>query len=221
MLDLALKTTLCQLAHAIATHLGSSCEVVVHDLTDKNAANHSIIYIENGHITGRKVGDGASNVVLEQLSEYSKSGEKDDHIGYFAKTDDGKLIKSTTVYIKDESKKVISIFSINQDITTLSLASGIITELVSPIDSSQEKAERIIPDVNELLDELIWQSVDLVGKPVSMMNKDDKIKAIRYLNEKGALLITKSGDKISNFYGISKFSLYSYIDLKQEEKHND
>ncbi|MBQ2971690.1 MAG: transcriptional regulator [Ruminococcus sp.] len=221
MLSSALKITLCKLAHAIATHLGSSCEVVVHDLTDENAANHSIIHIENGHITGRKVGDGASNVVLEQLSEYSKSGEKDDHIGYFAKTDDGKLIKSTTVYIKDDNKKVISIFSINQDITTLSLASGIITELVSPIDSTSDKAERIIPDVNELLDELIWQSVDLVGKPVSMMNKDDKIKAIRYLNEKGALLITKSGDKISNFFGISKFSLYSYIDTKQEEKNND
>lgn len=221
MLNEVLKTTLCKLAHAIASHLGSSCEVVIHDLTDENAADHSIIYIENGHITGRKVGDGASNIVLEQLSLSSKNDKKNDHIGYFAQTSDGKLIKSSTVYIKDENEKVIAIFSINQDITALTLASNLISEMVSPLESTPDKAEKITPDVNELLDELIWQSVDLVGKPVTMMNKDDKIKAIRYLNDKGAMLITKSGDKISNFFGISKFSLYSYIDIKQEEKDND
>lgn len=221
MLDGILKKNLFKLAHATALHLGSSFEVVIHDLTDENAANHSIIYIENGHITGRKVGDGASNIVLEQLSVSSKNDNTDDHIGYFAQTRDGKLIKSSTVYIKDENEKVIAIFSINQDITALTLTSNLINEMVSPLDNTPNKAEKITPDVNELLDELIWQSVDLVGKPVSMMNKDDKIKAIKYLNDKGALLITKSGDKISNFFGISKFSLYSYIDIKQEDKNND
>lgn len=218
MLDKTLKTTLCKLAHATAMHMGSSCEVVIHDLTDENAADHSIIYIENGHVTGRKIGDGASNVVLEQLSLSAKNDTKKDQIGYFARTLDKKLIKCSTVYIKDENEKVIAIFSINQDISALTLASNVISEIVSPLDTT---TERIIPDVNELLDELIWQSVDLVGKPVSMMNKDDKIKAIQYLNDKGAMLITKSGDKISNFFGISKFSLYSYIDTKQEEKDND
>lgn len=217
MLNEFLKTTLCSLAHAVATHFGNSCEVVIHDLTDKNA-DHSIIYIENGHVTGRKLGDGASTVVLEQLS--GASGGTDDHIGYFAKTPDGKLIKSSTVYIKDESDKAVAIFSVNQDITALSLASNMISEMVSPIDTSHENVEKIVPDVNELLDELIWQSVDIVGKPVSMMNKDDKIKAIQYLNDKGAMLITKSGDKIANFFGISKFSLYSYIDVKQEDKND-
>ena len=53
-----------------------------------------------------------------------------------------------------------------------------------------------------------------------MMNKEDKQRAIRYLNSKGALLITKSGDKIAKYFGISKFTLYSYIDNK-EEKAND
>lgn len=221
MLSEFLKNTLCHMAHVIATHFGDTCEVAVHDLTDKNAVNSSIIYIENGHVTGRAVGDGASNVVLKQLSNSSKDDDKTDHIGYFAKTADGKLIKSSTVYIKDDKGDVIAIFSINQDITALSLAANAISDMVSPIDSNIDKPEKITPDVNELLDELIWQSVDLIGKPVAMMNKDDKIKAIRYLNDKGAMLITKSGDKIAKFFGISKFSLYSYIDVKQEDKNND
>ena len=66
--------------------------------------------------------------------------------------------------------------------------------------------------VNDLLDELLDQSVRIVGKPVAMMNKEDKVKAIGYLNDAGAMLITKSGDKIAKFFGISKYTLYSYLD---------
>jgi len=71
--------------------------------------------------------------------------------------------------------------------------------------------------VNDLLDNLIRQSVELVGKPVALMNKDDKIKAISFLNDAGAFLITKSGDKVSEHFGISKFTLYSYINEVKDE----
>ena len=61
-------------------------------------------------------------------------------------------------------------------------------------------------------DTLIRQADELVGKPVALMTKDDKVKAIRYLSNSGALLITKSGDKIAKHFGISKYTLYSYLD---------
>ena len=59
--------------------------------------------------------------------------------------------------------------------------------------------------------------VALVGKPVALMNKEDKVRAIRFLNQNGAFLVTKSGDKIAKYFGISKYTLYSYIDSKQQE----
>ena len=65
------------------------------------------------------------------------------------------------------------------------------------------------------MDELIQQSVDLVGVPVPLMTKEDKIKAINYLNEAGAFLITRSGDKVSKYFGISKYTLYSYVDINK------
>ena len=74
---------------------------------------------------------------------------------------------------------------------------------------------RII-NVNNVLDELIDQSVALVGKPVALMNKDDKIRAIQFLNENGAFLVTKSGDKVAKYFGISKYTLYSYIDANKK-----
>ena len=217
LLDEQLKSTLFSLAHTIAAHYGKSCEVAVHDLTDDNAAEHSIIYIENGEVTGRTVGDGASGVVLEQLRGDTSA---EDRIGYFTKTSDGKILKSSTTYIRDDSKKVIAIFSINHDITALSVASAALSELVNPNESGGDP-EKITPHVEELLDELLWKSTELIGKPAAMMNKDDKMRAVRWLNDKGALLITKSGDKIAKYFGISKFTLYSYIDLKQEENNND
>ena len=56
-----------------------------------------------------------------------------------------------------------------------------------------------------------------LGKPVALMNKDDKVKAIQFLNQNGAFLVTKSGDKVAKYFGISKYTLYSYIDSKQQE----
>lgn len=215
MLDEQLKKSLCALAHAVALHYGRSCEVAVHDLTGANAADSSIIYIENGDVTGRKVGDGASAVVLEELTGAHESRE--DRIGYFTKTSDGKVLKSSTVFIRGEKGKAVAIFSINHDITALSVASAALSELTSP--SVADEPEKITPHVEELLDELLWKSTELIGKPVSLMNKEDKQRAIRYLNSKGALLITKSGDKIARYFGISKFTLYSYIDEKDKEQN--
>ena len=55
-----------RLAHGLAVQFGSNCEVVVHDLQGKDI-EHSIIAIENGHVTGRRIGDGPSQIVLESL----------------------------------------------------------------------------------------------------------------------------------------------------------
>ena len=56
-----------QLAAGIAAQFGSNCEVVIHDVSS-NHPDHSIVHIENGHVSGRKVGDGASQVVLDQMA---------------------------------------------------------------------------------------------------------------------------------------------------------
>ena len=58
--------TLKQIAAGIAAQFGRNCEVVIHDVSS-NQPDHTIVYIENGHVSGRKIGDGASQVVLEQM----------------------------------------------------------------------------------------------------------------------------------------------------------
>lgn len=206
-----------QLAAALAAQFGPNCEVVVHDLETQDPA-HSIVHIENGHVTGRKVGDGPSNVVLEQFM--GRNEDPQDCLGYLCRTDSGKILKSSTVYVRSPQGEVSGIFSINFDISALAMVEQAISGITRTQTVEREQSIAVV-NVNDLLDGLIEQSVALVGKPVALMNKDDKVRAIQFLSQHGAFLVTKSGDKVAKFFGISKYTLYSYIDLKQEEKRHE
>jgi len=197
-----------RLAAGLARQFGENCEVVVHDLT---RADSTIIAIENGHVTNRKLGDGPSHIVLDALTK--DPSELEDQLGYLAKTHDGRIVKSSTIYIRDDMENITGVLSINYDITGLLMAETAIKSLLNN-PKPDEKQERIPQNVNVILDDLIDQSVATVNKPVALMTKEDKIKAIQFLNNAGAFLITKSGDKIAKHFGISKYTLYSYIDAK-------
>ena len=200
-----------QLAKGIASQFGPNCEVVVHDL-DSNDPESSIVAIENGQVTGRKVGDGPSHVVLETLR-----GDREklqDHLCYLTKTKDGKILKSTTIYIRNDDGTPIGIFGINYDITLMLAMENMLRQFTATEKESREP-EAISRNVSDLLDELIEQSVKLVGKPVALMHKEDKVKAIQFLNETGAFLITKlasiligilAGYVIAYFLGIVDLS---------------
>ena len=198
-----------RLAHAIAVQFGSNCEVVIHDL-ETTDPGRSIVAIENGHVTGRTVGAGPSHVVLEAVKA-GRLHKLDDRLAYLTKTDDGRILRSSTVFIRDEDGTPIGILGINYDITLISAAADTLSALtgIGPNDD---------PNVADLLDDLIEQSVALVGKPAALMNKEERVRAISYLNDTGAFLITKSGPKVCKYFGISKYTLYSYLD---EAKSSD
>ena len=203
-----------QIAHGLAVQFGSSCEIVIHDLRKKEL-DSSIVYIENGHVSNRKLGDGPSSVVLETLSR--KPSQIQDRLSYLTKTEDGRILKSSTMYIRDDDDSIAYIFSLNYDITSLLTVESAIHSLISTEQKKEQETDnnqpqKITHNVNELLDTLIEQALALVGKPVAIMNKDDKVAVVQYLNNAGAFLITKSGDKIASLLGISKFTLYSYMD---------
>ena len=209
--DLTLES-LVMIAHGIARQFGNDCEVCIHDL-QANDLEHTICYIINGHVSGRKIGDGASKIVLETLEALKKGDNVSDHLGYRTHTSDGRILKSSTIFLKDESGKYRFILGINHDMTNFINAQSALSNVVENIETTGEDIYGQIPlRVNDLLDNLIEQSVKLVGKTPALMTKDEKVKAIKFLQDAGAFLITRSGDKISQFFGISKFTLYSYID---------
>lgn len=201
-----------QMAHGIAVQFGPSCEVLIHDLTGGDL-EHTVVHVENGAVTGRSVGDGPSHVVLDLMK--AQESPREDHLAYLTRTPGGKILKSSTLYIRDGQGRPEAVFAINFDISALLTVENAVRDLTAPRDASAREPERITKNVADLLDDLLRESEELVGKPVALMDREDKIRAIRFLSDSGALLITKSGDKIAAHFGISKYTLYSYLDSEK------
>jgi len=193
----------------LASQWGENCEIVLHDWSQ--GYDKTIVAIENGHITGRKIGDCGSNLGLEVMRGTVQDG---DRYNYFTQTETGKTLKSSTMYIKNDSGKAIGALCINMDISNLITAQKALENLVVP--EKNEVAEFFASNVNDLLGFLIKESIKKAGKPVNNMAKEDKMEMLRFLDEKGAFLISKSGAKICKVMDISKYTLYNYLD----EIHN-
>ena len=134
--------TLKQIAAGVAAQFGSNCEVVIHDVSG-NRPDHTIVHIENGHVSGRKVGDGASQVVLDQLARQDEQPK--DHLCYLTRTPDGKILKSSSLYIRNSRGGVVAIFSINYDVSGLMMIQNTIGELLSTRDKEHVPANVSIP----------------------------------------------------------------------------
>ena len=202
-----------QIAHGLAQQFSDSCEIVIHDV--RHGIENTILYIENGHVTDRKSGDSASNVVLEAIK--ADPSTLQDQYAYLTKTNDGRLLKSSTFYIKDESGTLAYIFSINYDITALAAANQFLQSFIQTQNPAEPSASRsatpqITHNVPQPLHTLIDHAISNIAQPAPLMTKDEKIKVVQYLNDAGAFLITKSGDKVASILGISKFTLYNYMD---------
>jgi len=197
---------LTQVIKGIAAQFGEKCEVVLHDLTGDY--EHTIVAIENSHITGRRIGDCGSNLGLEVLRGTTDGG---DRYNYITQTKDGKILRSSSVYIKNKEGQTIGAICMNMDISDLIMAEKALKSITMH-SLEQETEEVFVNDVNELLDYLLQQCQNDIGKPVSHMSKEEKMKAVHFLDNRGAFLVKKAGDKVCQFLDISKFTLYNYLD---------
>ena len=178
------------IAHGIATQFGASCEVLIHDVQIETLES-SIVYIEHGDISNRDVGDGK----------------------------DGRVLRSTTMYIRDDNDKLQYLLCINYDITDFITLQNSLDRIITSSNHAWEtKGERIVTSVSDLLSDMLSQAEKVVGRPAHLMNKNERLEAIRYLYCQGAFLISKASDKISEYFNVSKFTLYNDLNQVKEEE---
>ena len=210
-MDKEYEKLLVNIMKLIAAEFGPQCEIVLHDWSKEY--DKTIIAIENGHVSGRKVGDGGSNLGLEVMRGTSDGSNQ---LNYLTQLSDGRMLRSSSLYLEDEEGKKIGALCINRDITDYIRMQNQLSEITMVPNGvpggNMETREFFTTDVNELLDYLLSESIRQVGKSPSQMNKEEKKKVISQLDRKGAMLITKSGPKICQALGISKFTLYNYLE---------
>ncbi|MDD5014573.1 MAG: helix-turn-helix transcriptional regulator [Atribacterota bacterium] len=214
--------SLIPIVETIAETFGNSCEVLLHDFSDPN---HSIIKIENGHITGRKVGDPMTNLALTVLHNngFGKV-KKDKMINYMSKTKDGKILKSSSVNIRDSHNEIIGSLCINFNLTEQLFFKKFINEFcetqeLDKEESGKESDEKFLDNVYEVLVNIIQEAKNEIGKPISIMQKEDKLKVVKIIDGKGAFLIKGSIDKIAEELNVSRYTVYNYLEeLKAKER---
>jgi len=201
-------------AEGIQKFLGNQCEVVVHDF--RKGFEHSIVYIFNGNVSGRVVGGhsrGAMNFHAgENIEKYKNS-----RIYFFNGIEDGKgkIFKSCTTLIKDTINKLIGSVCLNLNVADLLSAQHTIQNFVKysmPSLASLKEEDVDFNNVDDVLTFYMKKCEESEGKPMSLMNKEEKIKALQYLNEKGVFKITKAGVLLCKAFQVSKYTLYSYLE---------
>lgn len=67
-------------------------------------------------------------------------------------------------------------------------------------------------NVDDILQHYIYQAESMIGKPMMLMNKEEKVRALNYLDQKGVFKITKTSLLLCDAMQISKYTLYNYLE---------
>ncbi|HAL74860.1 MAG TPA: hypothetical protein DCM45_07230 [Clostridiales bacterium] len=193
-----------RLAAGIAKTFGSHCETIVHDILNKE---NSVVAIYNGHVTGRRLGDPLNLLGTDMNVADSIIGLLD-LINTQGRTADGKLIKSTTFQFV--GKDYHYGLGINYDYTLLSAAESAIRDLTAVgepmVDAMSDTSDHRLENI---FDDCLAQ----IGKPVSLLSRDDRLRLVAMLQERNAFSFQKSIPFISSKLNLSRYTIYN--DLKE------
>ena len=196
------------IAKSTAKMFGPNCEVVIHDLTNPQA---SVMFTVNNHVTGREIGQSFDHLVKTVLQ--SEDFKEDYLAGYTFVTEDKRTIRSSTSLIRDSKQKVIGAFCINFDVEALNQMQQFMNTFLSTqveVQENETKSDDDIENVEGIVDQLIQQIIQNSVHPV--MKRHEKIELIRFMDEKGIFLMKGSVEKVASLLGISKVTVYSYLD---------
>ncbi len=187
--------------------LGHRYEVILHDLSHVES---SIVAIR-GNVTNRKIGGPVTNYLLQLLRRYGDSAP--DSINYRNVTPEGRVLRSSTMFIRDEDGHIIGSLCINQDLTDFIVSSKLCQELIAfqePVKEDQPE-ELFAHDINEVMESMVQTELEMVQKPVAYMQKEDKLALVGSLEEKGIFDVKGAVEYVAERLGVTNFTIYNYL----------
>lgn len=205
-----------QIVGDLGRAIGANCEVVLHDLRQPES---SIIAI-TGNITGRSVGGPLTDLVLRLV----RTGQTSNNlVNYQTRTPDGRVLRSSTLFIRDSRNTLLGCLCINVDLTHWTMARHLLTEFCATMDGDspgESSAESFVREVDDILQTSVRRAIECVGKPVALMAKDDKLKVIKILDESGIFLIKGAAIYIANALSVSRYTVYNYLEETRVPSNN-
>ena len=198
------------IADSIAATFGSNCEVAIHDLS---TPEKSVVYVA-GSATGRQIGQSFDHLIKNVL--LNESFHNDQVNNYLFTTPDGRTIKSSSVLLRNASG-VFGMLCINCDIT---VGQQYYQELssfysVSPKALPDEEIETNA-DVSSIINDLINNI--FLNADTTPMTRKKAVELVKFMDEKGIFLVKGAIDQIAARMGVSKVTIYSYLDEAKGKK---
>lgn len=189
---------------------GENVEVILHDLID---INESGVEIYNGHISGRKKGAPISELGMKILKE--KIYEKQDFISNSKGLVGGKVLRSSTYFIKNEIGKIIGLICVNINITKyLELAHEIEKFVNFDLKTKGDESLEIKADFPHSVKSMINTAlIELLKGKESWkdMKMDEKLNIIKKLQKKGIFDLRGGVLEVSEALNVSEPTIYRYL----------
>jgi len=205
-LDARLRA-LVPVVQGLAEMFGPDCEVVLHDVA---RVPHSIVAIENGAVTGRKVGDPPTDRMLRTLRN---AGDGQD-VRLYLTSRDGKIIKSLAVTLREEGGAPYGLLGLNVDVSALVQAQRALSRLTAAGRAGAEGApedEIFAGDIRDVVAGMITGILGEMGKTPQAMSRDEKMEVVKRLEERGAFLVKRSAEQVAEALDLSRYTIFSYL----------
>jgi predicted transcriptional regulator YheO len=181
--------------------------VAVHDLSN---LRKSLIYIA-GNVTKREPGAPITDMAVKAL--HKEGHEVKDRYDYKTITNDGRELKSTTIFIRDRGGDVIAAFCINFDSTDYLNIIRSLEVFTKTSDSKlpNELTETFALSINDTIDALFEQAVSEIGKQPATMSTDEKMRVVNTLEREGIFKIKGAVNQVALKLGVSNYTVYNYL----------
>lgn len=150
---------------------------------------------------------------------YELSGQYRDRdvlTGWAAHTADGRRLRSTTVFLRDSSGHADASLGINLDLSLVERLHAQ-TSFLLERDGYEKKAPIGKRRFSHLLRDLTDEATSLINKPVGSYDREDRIRVVLHLEERGAFVIRGSVAAVARRLGVSRMAMYSYIEEARQQ----
>ena len=188
----------------LSAQLGSCSELALYDLTGPAP---ELVDIRNGQISS-----GTAGIYQDLVRAHGDWPFENNEKAYniISTLDNGMVLRCSATCIYGDDDTPIGCICLNQDITKSLEAERLIHNLNQ---YHGDAGSTFASGINSVLENLISEASNQIGVPYSEMTKENRIEFICFLDQRGAFLVTKAGDRICSLLGISKYTMYSYLDI--------
>lgn len=204
----AILAALGPVVDGIAATFGPVCEVVLHDY---RRPEQSVVAL-SGAVTGRSVGGAMSQIGMRMVA---RGDEATDELNYVTRTDTGKLVKSSTMLLRDSSGAVFGALCVNVDVGAASEVHALLGALAGigaapaepPVTTFGDDIDSVVDVMLDAHRDQSWALLDRAGR----------LELFRSLDERGVFAVRRAIEQVAGRLGISRASAYSYLSQSRKQ----